>query len=59
MRGNGLGGRKSSQVELHAVADPVVLKSEGVLERPLPLPLEQDLVGLSADAGSDLSLEET
>lgn len=46
------------QVKLHTVADTVVLQRQLILEWPLALPLEHDLVRLASDAAGDLGFEE-
>lgn len=45
------------QIQLHPVADAVVLQGQLILERPLSLPLEHDLVRLSPDSCGNLGLE--
>lgn len=52
------GDGRDLQIYLHPIADPVVLQRQLVLERPLALPLQHDLVRLAADAGRHLRLEE-
>ena len=47
------------QVKLHTVADTVVLQRQLILEWPLALPLQHDLVRLTSDAAGDLGFEES
>lgn len=45
------------QIQLDSIADPIVFQSKLVVERPLPLPFQHDLVRFSADLSGDLSFE--
>ena len=57
LRVGGVGRVNFSQVKLHSVAHAVVFERKLVLEGPLPLSLEEDLVWLTANAGCHLCLE--
>ena len=45
------------QIELDAVADAIIFERQRVLERSLALTFQQDLMGLSTDASSNLGFE--
>lgn len=49
--------RVNFQIQLHPVADAVVLQGQLILERPLALPLQHDLVRLSPNPCSYLGFE--
>ena len=45
------------QIQLHPITNPVVLQRKLILKRPLPLPLQHDLMRLSPNDRRDLCFE--
>ena len=50
--------KNNSQIQLHPITNPVILQRELILKRPLPLPLEHNLMRLPPNHGRDLRFEQ-